>query len=67
MAISLETRVKALETGGGRNCPECGWDGITPLKPECFWDHGEGPLGENIYCGACDRPIQIVVTWGDEV
>jgi hypothetical protein len=65
-AASLETRVRNLETstGGGRNCPECGWDGITPLTPECFWSYEEGP-GENVYCGMCGRPIHIVVRWGD--
>jgi hypothetical protein len=32
--MSLQTRVKALESGsGGADCPECGWDSITPLKP----------------------------------
>ena len=66
MATSLETRVKALEGGTGANCPECGWDGITPLKPECYWSHGESPPRENIYCGTCGRPIHITLTWGDE-
>jgi hypothetical protein len=32
--MSLQTRVKALVSGsGGADCPECGWDGITPLNP----------------------------------
>lgn len=32
--MSLQTRVRALESGsGGLECPECGWDGTTPLKP----------------------------------
>jgi hypothetical protein len=61
---SLETRVKALESGGGANCPECGWDGKTPLKHIVSWVK-DGP-DQNTYCGTCGRPICITVTWGDE-
>jgi predicted RNA-binding Zn-ribbon protein involved in translation (DUF1610 family) len=68
MATSLQTRVKALETSGsGGECPECGWDGITPLRPEFFWTYEESADGpeESVYCSACGRPIHIVLTWGD--
>jgi hypothetical protein len=64
---SLETRVRRLETstGSGNNCPECGCDGITPLRPECFWSYDdEGPV-KDIYCGRCGQAIHITVSWGD--
>ena len=63
---SLERRVEALETstGGGRECPECGWDGVTPLKHEVSWGN-DGTPAENRYCGTCGRPTHIVITWGD--
>jgi hypothetical protein len=67
VATSLETRVRNLETStslGGRNCPECGWDGITPLRPSCFLNYEEGP-GKDRYCGTCGRPIHIIIRWED--
>jgi len=64
--MSLQTRVKTLEAGsGGANCPECGWDGITPLKP-VFDRRDDGAANESAYCGTCGRPIHITLAWGDE-
>ena len=67
MAMSLQTRVRVLESGsGGANCPECGWDGITPLEPVIDHSYGGVPK-ENEYCGTCGRPVHITLTWGPEV
>jgi len=64
VAISLQTRVRALETStNDANCPECGRDGITPLKPVIGEREGD-PRG-NTYCGTCRRPMSITLTWGD--
>ena len=64
MATSLQTRVRQLEGGGGW-CPACGFDGdwgkVKPhVEPHATHDRNE-------YCGTCDRPTRIVVSWGDEV
>jgi hypothetical protein len=64
VAMSLQTRVRVLESGsGGANCPECGWDGITPLEPVIDHSYGGVPK-ENEYCGTCGRPVHITLTWG---
>ena len=64
--MSLQTRVRALESGsGGLECPECGWDGITPLKP-IIEERDDGTPEGNNYCGMCGRPILITLSWGDE-
>jgi len=63
--MSLQTRVKTLETvTGGANCPECGWDGIAPLKPVISRREGD-PKGDT-YCGRCGRAIAITLTWGEQ-
>ncbi len=64
--MSLQTRVKALETDpGGADCPECGWDRITPLELVFERRNGDGQR-ESTYCGMCGRPIHILLTWGGE-
>jgi len=64
--MSLQRRVRALE--GGPSCPECGFgleDDNKPTKIKFVEPDDDSPE-DNTYCGACGRPIQITLTWGDE-
>ena len=64
--MSLQTRVRALETSPG--CPECGFGPEDDNKPIeiVFVDSDDDTPEENTYCDACGRPIHITLTWGDE-
>jgi hypothetical protein len=68
MTGSLQRRIRNLEAGG-RECPECGFDGDwSKVKYEVAWcddkDEDDGPH-ETVYCETCGEPVHIVVTWGD--
>jgi hypothetical protein len=68
VAGSLEGRITKLENGGGRECPECGFDGDWS-KVELEWcDHAEEEdvPQETVYCETCGQPTTIVVTWDGE-
>ena len=67
MAGRLEGRITKLENSGGRECPECGFDGDWS-KVELEWcDHAEEEDDdfpqESVYCEPCGQPTTIVVTW----
>ena len=69
MAGSLERRVRNLEAGGGKDCPECGFDGDwSKVNYEVIWhddpEEDDGPH-ETVYCETCGEPTNIVVTWLD--
>jgi hypothetical protein len=71
MAGGLERRVKDLETGGGRRCPECGLGVPRDWGKAAFevvWepdrDVADTPR-ESVYCETCGELVHTVVTWGD--
>jgi hypothetical protein len=66
--MSLQSRLRKLERGGGKPCPECGFDG-TWTDYEVVWQYDgegedEGPK-ETAYCEVCRRPVHIVLTGAD--
>jgi hypothetical protein len=67
---SLKRRVEALEdAAGGRECPECGFDGDwsnVDIVVE-WWDGEEEYTGpkQTVYCETCGEPTVSVVTWND--
>jgi hypothetical protein len=66
---SLERRIRNLENGGRKECPECGFDGDrSKIEYSVEWcddpEEDDGPQ-ENIYCETCGEPTTIVVTWDD--
>jgi hypothetical protein len=67
---SLKRRVEALEDAvGGRECPECGFDGDwSNVDIVVEWYDGEeehpGPE-ETVFCGHCGEPTITVVAWLD--
>jgi len=77
----LERRIKWLEERNGpEQCPECGqsgsewgagdfevvWEDVRRLEDPSDEDQQE-ETEENTYCGTCGLPLEIVVTWGDDV
>jgi predicted RNA-binding Zn-ribbon protein involved in translation (DUF1610 family) len=65
-------RVERLETatGGGGECPECGWGGGDDFGPndtyELTWVDPGGAEDKDEFCESCGRQLVIRITWGDE-
>jgi hypothetical protein len=69
VARNLERRVRNLEAGGDKDCPECGFDGDwSKVEYEVIWvddpEEYDGPQ-ESVYCETCGEPTTFVVTWLD--
>ncbi len=62
MTTTIERRVRALESGGGRECPVCGFQGDWSKVEIRVNVRGDTPGPDN--CPECGRPLVLRVGWG---
>jgi hypothetical protein len=63
VAGSIDRRIEALEAIHARgSCEACGDEAGATW--EVVWVDPEEPA-ESKWCSTCNRPLEIVITWGD--
>jgi len=66
MSGGIGRRIKSLEAlHDQESCAECGDAGGNPETWEVVWMDPEEPA-ESKWCGTCGRPLEVVITWGDD-